>query len=165
MKQGGGEGGFTSAHIVEVTGPILPCHTENLVTLFHKTQAQDFGMVFNNHDPTVAFNVLPTVVKCGNECSLNSVKLEESKANNSITNSSQDVADEKEGKHESNPATDNENKPALTILDTLDAQNEHVVDKKDDFLPDKLLKLHPISEKVCAIKELVSTIDGFLWKS
>ena len=53
-------------HILEIAGPILPHHVQNLTALFHRTQDQDFSLTFNTHDPTVPFNfTLPTSANTG----------------------------------------------------------------------------------------------------
>ena len=61
IKQPDKDGTITAAHIVEISGPILPLHTESVISLYHNTQQADFGVVFNNHDITAPFNILGTL--------------------------------------------------------------------------------------------------------
>ena len=61
IKQPDKDGTITQAYIVEVTGPILPFHTQSIISLYHKTQQADFRVVYNNHDITAPFNVLGTL--------------------------------------------------------------------------------------------------------
>lgn len=77
VKQSDREGNITHAHIVEVTGPILPWHCQHLVSLLHRTQSADFGMVFNNHDPTVPLNVLSKILTSKTDKEQNSEGKEE----------------------------------------------------------------------------------------
>ncbi|XP_045196207.2 protein downstream neighbor of Son-like [Mercenaria mercenaria] len=143
VKQSDREGNVTQAHIVEVAGPILPHHCQGLVSLLHRTQNADYGMVCNNHDPTIPFNVLSKLIHSSNADKYeNSEKLSEneSKCNtstilDSIEDGSSSAKSEKEGN-----------------VVQLDAERFH--------------KLVPVDEdRICAIKEIVCTPEGFTWTS
>ena len=58
MKQTGAQGGVKQSDILEVTGPILPHHVQNLVQLLKDTQNSKFTITFNTHEPSVPLNVL-----------------------------------------------------------------------------------------------------------
>ena len=123
VKQPDKEGAITHAHIVEITGPILPHHTESLISLYHRTQQRDFGVVFNNHDITATFNVLGRL-----KAEKDDQNMDDSKENLVTQNSDS-------GKTEQN-----------------NTSAQHFRHK-------------PISDRVCAVKEIISTPEGFMWNT
>ncbi|GAB1610624.1 hypothetical protein Ahia01_001348700 [Argonauta hians] len=42
--------------VLEVSGPVLPCHVQRLVQLMQETQARDFTLSLHTHEPTVGLN-------------------------------------------------------------------------------------------------------------
>ena len=121
VKQPDKDGSITHAHILEIGGPILPHHTQSLITLYHSTQQENFGMVFNNHDVTAPFNVLGRL--------------------------NQETVD-----------TDVEN-----VDETVKIFSDN--DKEKQEITKNHFRHKPISDKICAIKEIVCTPEGFTWNS
>ena len=121
VKQPDKDGSITHAHILEIAGPILPHHTQSLITLYHRTQQENFGMVYNNHDVTAPFNVLGRL--------------------------NQETVD-----------TDVEN-----VDETVKIFSDN--DKEKQEITKKHFRHKPISDKICAIKEIVCTPEGFTWNS
>lgn len=167
------DGGVTHAHILEITGPILPSHCQTLISLFHKTQTADFGMVFNTHEPTVPLNILPSMVN--KNCDKNVSKDTEKNVLASVDNigiSSGGVGED--------------NSDSGTILDSIKENNDSEANGQDkDDVRNKLtvnenkkveeennvlemrkhFKNEKISDKISAIKEIVCTPQGFTWNS
>ena len=121
VKQPDKDGSITHAHIVEIAGPILPHHTQSLITLYHKTQQENFGIVFNNHDITAPFNFLGRLNRENEDT--------EVKNENDIA---QNYSDSDKTKH--------------------DVAKKHFIHK-------------PVSDRICAIKEIVCTPEGFTWNT
>ena len=121
VKQPDKDGSITHAHILEIAGPILPHHTQSLINLYHRTQQENFGMVFNNHDITAPFNILGRL-------------------------------------HQENVDTD------MANIDETE-QNCRNGDKVGQSSSNKHFIHKPISDKICAIKEIVCTPEGFTWNS
>jgi len=48
--------GIKQMHILEFMGPILPHHVMNMSSMFSQTQAGNFSMTLNTHEPVVPFN-------------------------------------------------------------------------------------------------------------
>lgn len=44
-------------HVLEIVGPLLPCHVRGFVKLFWQTQAKQFSIALNTHESTSPFNV------------------------------------------------------------------------------------------------------------
>ncbi|KAL5010623.1 hypothetical protein ScPMuIL_012928 [Solemya velum] len=55
-KQADDKGNIKHSHIVEVGGPILPHHVQSVCQLLRRTQTS-FSISFNNHEPSLPFNV------------------------------------------------------------------------------------------------------------
>ncbi|XP_060592428.1 protein downstream neighbor of Son-like [Ruditapes philippinarum] len=133
VKQSDRDGNITQAHIVEVAGPILPQHCQRLVSLLHRTQSADYGMVFNNHDVTIPFNVL-------------------SKLGDQNAKTKKDVGE------------------TSTLLEQIDEESSDSKTENCDNSAKRdtgnFHKLIPIDgDRICAVKEIVCTLEGFTWTS
>ncbi|XP_019623286.1 PREDICTED: protein downstream neighbor of son homolog [Branchiostoma belcheri] len=51
-------GKLTQVNSLEVSGPLLPCHVQQLCSLFQHSQHGDFSTVFSTHEATATFNRL-----------------------------------------------------------------------------------------------------------
>ncbi|XP_052810816.1 protein downstream neighbor of Son-like isoform X2 [Mya arenaria] len=162
VKQSDGDGNITSAHIVEIGGPILPHHTQQLVSLIHTTQAQDFGMVFHNHDPTVPFNVLPTLVGTENE-------MEQSPVESGECEKVKDILEVDDMGNNDSSHVNNCDDNSLTILDSSSSNHNNHLSKSSEektntsVITEKLFRNVPIADKVSAMKEVICTPNGFTW--
>ncbi|KAH3735812.1 hypothetical protein DPMN_042370 [Dreissena polymorpha] len=164
------------AHIVEVSGPILPSHCQHLVALYHTSQAADFGMVFNNHDLTTPFNILPRVVNLGALLSArigtegSSPEVKEAKGESQETTTEGFHSEEEKwvcgGNDIGNSSPAGKNDVLCAKIDNVEGKATDLLNAyESDSLSSKLFRHVPISDRVTAMKELVCTPTGFSWKS
>lgn len=148
-KQSIKEGEVTNAHILEIGGALLPWHCQQLISLLHKTQAADFGVVFNNHEQTVPFNILPALLDLNTaKHSPMKVPTESNSAND--TNSAHTILDtvtEDDKLNEDEQSANRRNKTGQAVEETGHFKNVQ------------------ISERIGVLKEVVCTPEGFSWNS
>lgn len=155
VKQSDKDGIITQAHIVEVTGPILPHHCQNMVSLLHRTQCADYGMVFNNHYTTVPFNVLSRVVRHNNKMKSDN---RHSFGRSNTSRIEPDCSAILDSIHEEEEEEDN---ASVRTDDVTSEKRDH-----EELQFGKFHRLVPVDEeRVCAIKEVICTPGGYTWTS
>ncbi|KAL4233691.1 hypothetical protein ACF0H5_008371 [Mactra antiquata] len=158
-QQSDKDSNITHAHIVEISGPILPSHCQRLVSLLHHTQNADFGMVFNNHDTTIPFNIL------GKLCGEMPEELNESDSSDIVGDDDTDISDLNCEKKTMLEAIDNAHSVRNVKNSNKNSGGDSDLSSTGEAWKLKgFYKSVPIADdRICGIKEVVCTKEGFSW--